>query len=181
MAFGRSTRKAPRKRNAFRRKRTPLVSRRPAASSVVPYISKPPVDPPTLRQNTRRFLQVYIDIITSAAGLFYIKGEDIRNALMTSPAEFHGNYYQIVSLHFWGTPAVAGATPSRLHIKDYITGIDGDDRDTGPNRPRVGLNYPEASRAVYQPKDDTIIIVEGTSIPITTYSTTQCVVAAICW
>jgi len=175
----RVTKTAYRRRRYGRRK--PLIARTPPASSVVPYITKPPLDVPTIRQNPRRFVKVYIDIITSPAGLFYLKGEDIRTALMNGPAAFKGLYYQVTQLDFWGTPAVLGATPARLHIKDYTTGVDGDDRDVGPSRPRVGLRYPEAARAVYQPKDDTLILIEGTSIPITTYSTCQCVVSAICW
>ena len=155
--------------------------RRPSSSSVVPYISRPPLDLPTIRQNPRRFLKVYIEIVTSPAGLFHVTGSDIRNALINGPQQFHGNYYQVLSIDFWGTPSVNGAVPARLHIKDYITGIDGDDRDTGPSRPRVGLKYPEAARSVYQPQDDTLILVEGTSLPVTSKVTIQCVVSAMCW
>ena len=157
------------------------MSRRPSSSSIVPYVTRPPVDLPTIRQNPRRYLKVYLDIITSPAGLFHVTGADIRDALMNGPQQFHGNYFQVTGIDFWGTPAVAGATPSRLHLKDYITGIDGDDRDTGPARPRVGLRYPQAAQRVLQSKDDTLIIIEGTSIPVTTYSTCQCLVYAICW
>ena len=167
-----------RRRNAYRRRALP---RRPSSNSIIPYITRPPADLPTIRQNPRRYLKVYLDILTSPAGLFHITGADIRSALTDGPAGFHGNYYQVTGLDFWGTPASLGSTPSRLHLKDYITGVDGDDRDTGPTRPRVGLRYPQGAQQVLQSKDDTLIIIEGTSIPVTTVSTCQALVYAICW
>ena len=139
------------------------------------------MDLPTIRQNPRRFLKVYLEITTSPAGLFHVTAGDVRTSLISGPQEFHGNYYQVMSLEFWGTPSVLGNTPARLHIKDYITGIDGDDREVGPNRPRVGLKYPQAARQVMQPGDDTLILVEGTNIPVTSTTTCQCIITAMCW
>ena len=167
-----------RRRNAYRRKGLP---RRPSSNSIVPYISRPPVDLPTIRQNPRRYLKVYIDVTTSAAGLFHITGANIRETLQSSPAGFHGNYYQVTGLDFWGTPSVTGITQARLHVIDYLTGIDGDDRATGPDRPRVGLRYPPPAQQVLQSKDDTLILVSGTSIPTTSAATCQCLVYAYCW
>ena len=157
------------------------MARRPSSSSIVPYITRPPVDLPTIRQNPRRYLKVYLDITTSPAGLFHITGADIREALVAGPMSFNGNYYQVTGIDFWGTPSVTGISQARLHLKDYITGIDGDDRAVGPDRPRVGIRWPQAAQQVLQGKDDTLILVEGTSVPITTVSTCQALVYAICW
>ncbi len=167
-----------RRRYAYRRKALPPRS---ASNSIIPYITRPPVDLPTIRQNPRRFLTLYLDVTTSEAGLFHIQGQDIREGLQASPAGFHGNYYQITGMDFWGTPSVTGITKARLHIKDWINGIDGDDRATGPDRPRVGIRYPPGAQKVWQPKDDVDIIIEGTSIPYTSVPTCQCLVYVWCW
>ncbi len=127
-------------------------------ASVVCRLMTPSADPPTIRENPRRVMSSYVALSFSESGLAQMTLGDIYGAFANGPQSFKGSYYQINKVSFWGPSGLTGGSSvsTRLHVIYLPDGTDGDDRGSlNGVRPRVGFNFPQASRKVHVKEDET--------------------------